>query len=628
MEADFGPPARGRDDPLYDEGLAHVQAGEWPAALRCFETLAERYPGDVDVVRNLDQTRFRARLDKETHVKPKGITIRWSRVFRRVLLVVALAALTYVVFWLITEQIAPAIQKQRERAAFLALVQNCRDMAEGIDFAGARTACQAVLQEDPNNKDAAALLLVIDKKAQEKQDCDEAEALLNTGDDQAALDAFTRIQLKSPGACKAVERIQVLKDRLDVAGVLKQCHAAAEADNYEQVTNYCEQVRARNTTLEAEAIGGYLHKAYLALGKAMVEQKPPQLERLPLALDDFTKALSFAPNDTVAQAEQRLASQYLAGQQAIESGRLDDAIARLAPVVASRPAYLDGLAVQRLYDTYLRRGDQYRDAGDPSLAYHNYDLAARLPDVDPASAINRRDSVAGLLTPTPTPTNTPTITPIPTATPYVPPAPTPLPTPAPPLSTLRGKIVFFSAKPEQEGLWVMNPDGSQKRYLGPVTAKLQKEYDELRQKETYSPDGRFHVYALKANGDVTVQVYYQGRDRDGYLVTQRVTNGSKISYDPVWAPDGSRIAFVSPEQGSDDIWVIYPDGTDAWNYTQTKNPWEWDKWPSWSPDSRQITFWSNREGTKQIYVIDADGRSMKKISGDAPWDEYNPLWIK
>lgn len=628
MEADFGAPARGRDDPLYDEGLAHVQAGEWTAALRCFETLAERYPGDVDVTRNLDQTLFRARLDKETQVKPKGVTIRWSRVIRRLLLIVALAALTYAVFWLITNQIAPALQRQRAQQAFQALVDNCKKLSEGLDYAAARDACNKVLSEDSGNPEALALLAVIDRKEAESKACAEAEAVLAGGDAQASLDAFADLQLKYPGSCSAEERIKTLRDRLDLAGVLQQCRAAAEADSYEQVTNYCEQVRSRNTTLEAEAIAGYLNTAYLALGKQLVEQEPPRVEQLPLALDYFTKALSFDPKDVDAQTEQRLAGQYIAGQQAIESGRLDDAIARLAPVVELRPAYLSGLAVQRLYDTYLRRGDQYRDAGDPSLAYHNYDLAAKLPGIDPASAINRRDSVAGLLTPTPTPTNTPTATPIPTATPYIPPTVPPPPTPAPPLGTLRGKIVFFSEKPEQQGMWVMNPDGSGKRYLGPVTPRMQKEYDELREKQTYSPDGRFRLYALRDKGDPATQVYWQGTNRDGYLVTQRVTNFSKIAYDPVWAPDGSRIAFVSPEQGSDDIWVAYPDGTDPWNYTQTKGAWEWDKWPSWSPDSRQITFWSNREGTKQIYVIDADGRNLKKISGEAPWDEYNPLWIK
>ena len=58
MEADYGIPARGRDDPRHDEGLAHLQAGDWTAAVRCFEELAERYPGDPDVARSLEQAQF------------------------------------------------------------------------------------------------------------------------------------------------------------------------------------------------------------------------------------------------------------------------------------------------------------------------------------------------------------------------------------------------------------------------------------------------------------------------------------------------------------------------------------------------------------------------------------------
>ena len=82
------------------------------------------------------------------------------------------------------------------------------------------------------------------------------------------------------------------------------------------------------------------------------------------------------------------------------------------------------------------------------------------------------------------------------------------------------------------------------------------------------------------------------------------------TYDAVWAPDGSRIAFVSAEKAGDDVYVIDPDGKQWWNYTL--NTWEWDKHPSFSPDSRKIVFWSNREGTKQIYVIDADGRGLQE----------------
>jgi len=90
-------------------------------------------------------------------------------------------------------------------------------------------------------------------------------------------------------------------------------------------------------------------------------------------------------------------------------------------------------------------------------------------------------------------------------------------------------------------------------------------------------------------------------------------------------PDGSRIAFASQEDGSDDIWVIGPLGEGPRNLTH--NDWEWDKQPSWSPDSNRIVFWSNREGRKQIYVMDADGRNVRNIS-NTEWDESRPLWIK
>jgi TolB protein len=238
----------------------------------------------------------------------------------------------------------------------------------------------------------------------------------------------------------------------------------------------------------------------------------------------------------------------------------------------------------------------------------------------------RWETTLSCITPTPTPTNTATPTPLPTPT--RPPGPPASPTPPPPLSTFVNQIVFRSANEEQPGFWLMNPDGSNLRYLG-MSSNLQKEYEQLRQQESYDPAGRCRAFTTVGQGDTVAQVWVQCQldpGAEGPLPTWEVSKGmSKISYDPVWAPDGSRIAFVSQNEGSDDLWAADPRGETLWNYT--KNTWEWEKHPSFSPDSQKIVFWSNREGTKQIFVIDADGRNLRKVTNSV-WDEYDPMWIK
>ena len=440
---------------------------------------------------------------------------------------------------------------------------------------------------------------------------------------------LTNLQILYPGACDARQRIPELNTKLLNKDLFDRGHSAfAAADYVDTVSNY-EQLRSSNTTYQKDVVEAELYEAYMALGQQSVEQKPPPVEELPQALDDFTKALALRPKDATAQTEQKLVSRFLAGQQAAADGRLDTAIQALQTVIEMRPAYLDGIPVNRLFDAYLRRGDQYRDAGDVAMAYRMYDLAAALPGVDVATALNRRDSVSALLTPTPTPTVTPTPSPIPTPTAFVfvPPTAIPPATPAPPLSSLRNQIVFRSEEEGKEGFWVMKPDGAGRRYLG-NSKKLEQEYVALAEREAYSPDGRWRAYVTKdmGRGDKTPQIYVQGTDQWGVVQTWKVTGfAAEVSYDPVWSPDGSRIAFVSQTDGTDDIWVINPDGADPWNYT--KNKWEWDKRPSWSPDSQWIVFWSNREGTNQIYVMDRSGRNLKKLS-NSTWNESDAIWIK
>jgi TolB protein len=275
------------------------------------------------------------------------------------------------------------------------------------------------------------------------------------------------------------------------------------------------------------------------------------------------------------------------------------------------------------------------------LAYERYADAAALPVADTALARARQSLVVYCLTPTPTPSVTPTPSATPTLTPIPPPTEPPPPTPTPtpwPLNAFRNKIVFWREIEEsedfeeevvvagaQEGWWLMDPNGENEQYLG-MSGFYHRQYNELRERETYSPDGRYRVYTTEADpAEPQLWMYLPKHDTYGDLPPRQLTRLTGLCYDAVWSPDGSRIAFTSQENGSDDVWVIYPDGTGG--RPLVTNDWEWDKHPSWSPDSRRIVFWSNRSGLKQIYIMDAEGRNVQNISSNQ-YNEYDPMWIK
>ncbi len=249
-------------------------------------------------------------------------------------------------------------------------------------------------------------------------------------------------------------------------------------------------------------------------------------------------------------------------------------------------------------------------------AYEQYSQACNLPVADSVTACAKASNIIPLLTPTPTPTLTPT--PAPTSPPAPPATATPTPTPRP-LEMFRNRIVFKSENPEQPGMWVMNPDGSNREYLGPLEA-YSDSFDALRATERFSPDKQYSVDTSSVDG--RAQVILKFPTAPYWKPLTRLTG---IAYDPVWAPDGSWIAFTAAENESDDIWVIRADASEQ--KSLMRNDWEWDKHASFSPDSKRIAFFSNRFGERQILIMDANGQNIVNIS-NVPWAEYDPIWVK
>src|SRR3972149_3540074 len=93
--------------------------------------------------------------------------------------------------------------------------------------------------------------------------------------------------------------------------------------------------------------------------------------------------------------------------------------------------------------------------------------------------------------------------------------------------------------------------------------------------------------------------------------------GKPVYIWPVASPDGSRIVFVSPRSGNNDLYLMNADGSGLRNLTHNQAD-DGSGSYSWSPDQRRIVFASNRTGNWDIYTVAIEtGRQVRLTTAPA-----------
>jgi Tol biopolymer transport system component len=139
-------------------------------------------------------------------------------------------------------------------------------------------------------------------------------------------------------------------------------------------------------------------------------------------------------------------------------------------------------------------------------------------------------------------------------------------------------------------IWVMNADGTGVKPLTRYISSLGKSHG-----PRWSPDGTKIIFSSTRaldgsdapNMNSTENIWIMNADGTGITPLTTLTNADNTN--PVWSPDGTKIAFDSPRMpdGSDaaitdghNIWIMNADGTGAKCVTHTTPP-TYNRNPQW-----------------------------------------------
>lgn len=109
--------------------------------------------------------------------------------------------------------------------------------------------------------------------------------------------------------------------------------------------------------------------------------------------------------------------------------------------------------------------------------------------------------------------------------------------------------------------------------------------------------------------------------------TKQLTHGNFRDLQPVWSPDGSRIAFVSDRDGNFELYLMSSDGLDV---TRLTNSIEDELNPAWSPDGTQLAFDRTSdpptgEQERHLYAITLADMAVRQLT-NGPDNDSHPSW--
>ena len=193
-------------------------------------------------------------------------------------------------------------------------------------------------------------------------------------------------------------------------------------------------------------------------------------------------------------------------------------------------------------------------------------------------------------------------------------------------------VLARDVDPDQPPIW--SPDGSMIAYVSAADGEPDIYVVDLENREatrlTFNPE-RERIGDWSPDGNWLV---FTEAGRDGLLLrnpdgVNRIRLTDDPDADPVWSPQGDRIAFVRQNDADNrDLYVLESkEWTDDIEETVVSGGDADEFAPAWSSDGRRIVFVARADAQSQseIYTIQADGKDRQQLTHNQV-DDLAPVW--
>ncbi len=138
---------------------------------------------------------------------------------------------------------------------------------------------------------------------------------------------------------------------------------------------------------------------------------------------------------------------------------------------------------------------------------------------------------------------------------------------------------------------------------------------------TWSPDGEFLIYESYQD-ETHLDIF--AMKADGSEIPFAIAISPAPDFSPAWDPsnDGRRIAFVSWQEGNQDIYLFNLDSQTTTNLTNTPNRHE--DFPAWSPNGERLAYSAVETGIETIFVLNPTNPGQPEVFGRGRTPAWSP----